>query len=70
MIRCIFRLAGRTKILKLPAVNVTDGKYHTVIVERLGNYATFQVDYAGKVEGSTGGNTHLINYGGGALFTG
>ena len=70
VIRCIFRMAGRTKILQLKGVNVTDNKYHTVIVKRLGNYATLQVDYAGKVEGSTGGSTHLMNHGGGALFAG
>ena len=51
-------------------MNVTDDKYHTIIVERLGNYATLQVDYAGKVEGSTGGSNHLMNHGGGALFAG
>ena len=70
MVRCIFRLAGRTKILKLPRVNVTDNKYHTIIIQRLGNHATLQVDYAGKVEGSTGGTNHLMNHGGGALFAG
>ena len=69
-VRCIFRLAGRTKILHLKAVNVTDNKYHTIIVKRVGNYATLQVDYAGKVEGSTGGSSHLMNHGGGALFAG
>ena len=51
-------------------MNVTDNKYHTIIVKRLGNYATLQVDYAGKVEGSTGGTSHLMNHGGGALFAG
>lgn len=66
----MFRLAGRTKILTLPHVNVTDDKYHTVIVERMGNYATLQVDYAGKVEGSTGGTSNLMNHGGGAMFSG
>ena len=66
----MIRLAGRTKILTLPNVNITDDKYHTVVVERLGNYFTLQVDYAGKVEGSTGGTSHLMNYGGGALFSG
>ena len=70
VVRCIFRLAGRTKILKLPGVNVTDDKNHTIIVKRLGNYATLQVDYAGKIEGSTGGTSHLMNHGGGALFAG
>jgi len=70
VVRFIFRLAGRTKILQLPGVNVTDNKYHTIIIERLGNYATLQVDYAGKVEGSTGGTTRLMNHGGGALFAG
>ena len=70
VVRCIFRLAGRTKILKLPGLNVTDNKYHTIIVQRFGNYATLQVDYAGKVEGSTGGTNHLMNHGGGALFAG
>lgn len=69
-LRCIFRLAGRTKILKLPGVNVTDNEYHTIVVQRLGNYVTLQVDYAGKVEGSTGGSSHLMNHGGGALFAG
>ena len=69
-IRCIFRLAERTKILHLKGVNVTDNKYHTIIVKRVGNYATLQVDYAGKVEGSTGGSSHLMNHGGGALFAG
>ena len=63
-------MAGRTKILQLKGVNVTDNKYHTIIVKRLGNYATLQVDYAGKVDGSTGGSTHLMNHGGGALFAG
>ena len=51
-------------------VNVTDDKYHTIIIERLGNYAKLQVDYAGKVEGSAGGTNHLMNHGGGALFAG
>lgn len=36
----------------------------------MGNTATLQVDYAGKVQGSTGGNNHLIDNGGGALFSG
>lgn len=49
---------------------MTDDKYHTIIIERLGNYAKLQVDYAGKVEGSTGGTNHLMNHGGGALFAG
>ena len=70
VIRCIFRLAGRTKILKLPGVNVTDNKYHTIVIERLGNCATLQVDYAGKVEGCTGGTSRLMDHGGGALFGG
>ena len=51
-------------------MNITDDKYHTIVLERLGNYATLQVDYAGKVEGSTGGTSHLMNHGGGALFSG
>lgn len=51
-------------------MNITDDKYHTIVVERLGNYATLQVDYAGKVEGSTGGTSQLMNHGGGALFSG
>lgn len=66
----MFRLSGRTKILSLPDVNITDDKYHTVKVERMGNYATLQVDYLGRVEGSTGGSNHLMNHGGGALFSG
>lgn len=36
----------------------------------MGNTATLQVDYAGKVQGSTGGSNHLIDNGGGALFSG
>lgn len=70
MLRCVFRLAGRTKILSLPNVNITDGRNHTVLVERMGNYATLQVDYAGKVEGTTGGTSNLMNHGGGAIFSG
>ena len=63
-------MAGRTKILSLPDVNITDNKPHIVKVERMGNTATLQVDYAGKVQGSTGGSNHLIDNGGGALFSG
>ena len=70
VIRCVFRLAGRTKILSLPGINITDNKDHIVKVERMGNTATLQVDFAGKVQGSTGGNIHLMNHGGGALFSG
>ena len=66
----MIRLAGRTKILSLPGVNITDDKPHTVIVERMGNTVTLQADYAGKVQGSTGGSTHLMDNGGGALFSG
>lgn len=66
----MFRLGSRTKVLSLPNVNITDGKTHIVKVERVGNYATLQVDYAGKVEGSTGGSSNLMNFGGGALFSG
>ena len=51
VLRCVFRLGSRTKVLSLPNVNITDGKTHIVKVERVGNYATLQVDYAGKVEG-------------------
>ena len=66
----MFRLAGRTKILSLPGINITDNQQHIVKVERLGNVATLQVDMAGKVQGSTGGGSHLMNHGGGALFSG
>ena len=57
-------------MLSLPGVNITDNKPHIVKVERLGNTAILQVDYAGKVEGSTGGSNNLIDNGGGALFAG
>lgn len=66
----MFRLGGRTKLLSLPGVNITDNKPHVVRVERLGNTAILQVDYAGRVEGSTGGSNNLIDNGGGALFSG
>ena len=66
----MIRLAGRTEILSLPSVNITDNKPHIVKVERKGNSVTLQVDYKGKVQGSTGGSNHLIDNGGGALFSG
>lgn len=58
------------KILKIPQLNVTDDKYHTVIVKREGNRASLQIDYSGKVEGTTGGVHKLLNMGGGSFFTG
>ena len=70
MLRYVFRLGDRMKILKIPQLNVTDDKYHTVIVKREGNRATLQIDYSGKVEGTTGGLHKLLNMGGGSFFTG
>ena len=70
MLRYIFRLGDRMKILKIPELNVTDDKYHTVIVKREGNRASLQIDYNGKVEGTTGGLHKLLNMGGGSFFTG
>lgn len=58
------------KILSIPQLNVTDDKYHTVIVKREGNRAKLQIDYVGKVEGTTGGIHKLLNMGGGSFFTG
>lgn len=70
MLRYVFRLGDRMKILKIPQLNVTDDKYHTVIVKREGNRASLQIDYRGKVEGTTGGLHKLLNMGGGSFFTG
>lgn len=58
------------KILSIPQMNVTDGKYHIVIVKREGNYASMQIDYDGFVAGNTGGVHKLLNMGGGSFFTG
>ena len=70
VLRYVFRLGDRMKILKIPQLNVTDDKYHTVVVKREGNYASLQIDYDGKVEGTTGGLHKLLNMGGGSFFTG
>ena len=70
VLRYIFRLGDRMKILSIPQLNVTDDKYHTVIVKREGNRASLQIDYSGKVEGTTGGLHKLLNMGGGSFFTG
>lgn len=70
VLRYVFRLGDRMKILKIPQLNVTDDKYHTVIVKRQGNRASLQIDYDGKVEGTTGGLHKLLNMGGGSFFTG
>lgn len=70
VLRYVFRLGDRMKILKIPQLNVTDDKYHTVVVKREGNYASLQIDYDGKVEGTTGGIHKLLNMGGGSFFTG
>ena len=70
VLRYVFRLGDRMKILKIPQLNVTDDKYHTVVVKREGNYASLQIDYEGKVEGTTGGLHKLLNMGGGSFFTG
>ena len=70
VLRYIFRLGDRMKILSIPQLNVTDDKYHTVIVKREGNRASLQIDYRGKVEGTTGGLHKLLNMGGGSFFTG
>ena len=70
VLRYIFRLGDRMKILSIPQLNVTDDKYHTVIVKREGNRASLQIDYNGKVEGTTGGLHKLLNMGGGSFFTG
>lgn len=70
VLRYIFRLGDRMKILSIPQLNVTDDKYHTVIVKREGNRASLQIDYEGKVEGTTGGLHKLLNMGGGSFFTG
>lgn len=58
------------KILSIPQLNVTDDKYHTIVVKRVGNRARLQIDYDGKVEGTTGGIHKLLNMGGGSFFTG
>ena len=58
------------KILSIPQLNITDNKYHAVIVKREGNRASLQVDYKGKVEGTTRGVHKLLNMGGGSYFAG
>lgn len=58
------------KILSIPQMNVTDGKYHVVVVKREGNYASMQIDYDGFVAGNTGGVHKLLNMGGGSFFSG
>lgn len=68
--RYVFRLGDRMKILSIPQLNVTDDKYHTIVVKRVGNRARLQIDYDGKVEGTTGGIHKLLNMGGGSFFTG
>ena len=70
VLRYIFRLGDRMKILSIPQLNVTDDVYHTVVVKREGNRASLQIDYDGKVEGTTGGVHKLLNMGGGSFFTG
>ncbi|KAJ7384989.1 beta-catenin binding [Desmophyllum pertusum] len=70
VLRYIFRLGDRMKILSIPQLNVTDDKYHAVIIKREGNRASLQIDYHGKVEGTTGGVHKLLNMGGGSFFTG
>jgi protocadherin Fat 1/2/3 len=70
VIRYIFRLGDRMKILSIPQMNITDGKYHIVVVKREGNYASMQIDYDGLVAGNTGGVHKLLNMGGGSFFTG
>ena len=70
VLRYIFRLGDRMKILSIPQLNVTDDVYHTVVVKREGNRASLQIDYSGKVEGTTGGVHKLLNMGGGSFFTG
>lgn len=58
------------KILSIPELNITDGKYHSVVVKREGNRASMQIDYEGFVEGTTGGVHKLLNMGGGSFFAG
>ena len=58
------------KTLKIPQINITDGKYHSVVVRREGNSASLQIDYEGKVMGNTGGSHRLLNLGGGSFFSG
>lgn len=58
------------KTLKIPQINITDNKYHSVVVRREGNRASLQIDYDGKVEGNTGGSHRLLNLGGGSFFSG
>lgn len=70
MLRYVFRLGDRMKILSIPQLNITDDKYHTIVVKRVGNRARLQIDYDGKVEGTTGGIHKLLNMGGGSFFTG
>lgn len=70
VLRYIFRLGDRMKILSIPQLNITDDKYHTIVVKREGNRAKLQIDYDGKVEGTTGGIHKLLNMGGGSFFTG
>lgn len=69
-IRYLLRLGNRILILSFPQLNVTDNEYHTVIITRKGNRATFQFDYDGYEEGSTRGERTLIDMGGGTLFAG
>jgi len=70
VLRYIFRLGDRMKVLSIPQFNITDGKYHDVIIKREGNYASMQIDYKGFVAGNTGGVHKLLNMGGGSFFTG
>lgn len=70
MLRYVFRLGDRMKILSIPQLNITDDKYHTIVVKRVGNRARLQIDYDGKVEGTTRGIHKLLNMGGGSFFTG
>ena len=58
------------KSLTIPELNVTDSKNHEILIQRRGNHASLQVDYAGKVDGSTGGRSQLMNHGGGMIFAG
>ncbi|XP_048576731.1 protocadherin-like protein isoform X1 [Nematostella vectensis] len=70
MLRYIFRLGDRMKVLSIPQYNISDGKYHSVMVNREGNYAEMQIDYRAKMAGTTGGVQKLLNMGGGSIFTG
>ena len=70
VVRYIFRIGDRMKILRLGGANVTDGNYHNLTIRREGDFATAQLDDKIKAEGRTGGSFTLLDLSGGTIFIG